>query len=65
MEIDFCDFVVWNSNDLFLERVLPNEELWDNVVPKAELFFRRCILPEVLGELFSKSSAIKPTNNMS
>ena len=52
MEVDYCDFIVWNDNDIYIERVLPDIVFWDCVVPKAELFFRKCILPEVLGNFF-------------
>ncbi len=54
MEIDYCDFIVWNENDIYIERVTPDVAFWDCIVPKAGLFFRQCILPEVLGKVFSK-----------
>lgn len=54
MELDYCDFIVWNESDIFIERIVPDKELWDTIVVKAEYFFRNCILPEVLGQHFSK-----------
>lgn len=51
---DYCDFVVWNKNDLFIERILPDVEFWDNIIHRAHDFFRQCILPEVLGQTFTK-----------
>ena len=53
MEAEYCDFVVWNKNDIFVEIILPDEELWNSVIPKVEHFFRQCILPEVLGKHFT------------
>lgn len=47
---EYCDFVVWNCHDIFVERILPDFELWDDVIPKVECFFRNCLLPEVLGQ---------------
>ena len=56
METDYCDFIVWNRNDIFVERILPDKEFWDSIVPKAEKFFRQCILPEVLGQWFTRQA---------
>ena len=50
--IYYCDFIVWNENDIYIERVQPDIVFWDSVVPKAEMFFKKCILPEVLGNFF-------------
>lgn len=50
VDAEYCDFVVWNCNDIFVERILPDFELWDDVIPKVECFFRNCILPEILGQ---------------
>lgn len=47
---EYCDFVVWNRNDIFVERILPDLEFWDDVIPKVERFFRISILPEILGQ---------------
>jgi len=54
VDAEYCDFVVWNSNDIFIERILPDMDFWDDVIPKAENFFRKCILPEVLGQQVTK-----------
>ncbi len=54
MDAEYCDFVVWNSNDTFFERITPDMGFWDDVIPRAENFFRNCILPEVLGQQVTK-----------
>ncbi len=54
VDAEYCDFVVWNSNDTFFERITPDMGFWDDVIPRAENFFRNCILPEVLGQQVTK-----------
>ena len=54
MDVEFCDFIVWNENSLFIERILPDVEFWGEVIPKVERFFRHAILPEILGQKFTK-----------
>lgn len=51
---EYCDFVVWNKNDIFVERILPDNELWDNAIPKVQEFFTHCVLPELLGQQITK-----------
>ncbi len=50
VDAEYCDFVVWNRHDIFVERILPDLEFWDDVIPKAECFLRNSILPEILGQ---------------
>ncbi|XP_028403990.1 uncharacterized protein LOC114526592 [Dendronephthya gigantea] len=53
----FClvkDESVWKKNELYVERIMPDLALWDEIVPKAEVFFRNCILAEVFGRKFTK-----------
>jgi len=35
VDAEYCDFVVWNSNDIFIERILPDMDFWDDVIPKS------------------------------
>lgn len=37
-----------------VERILPDEDFWEEVVSKATLFFKTVILPELVGKVFSK-----------
>jgi len=55
MEVEYCDFIVWNKSDIIIERITPDYSFWNEAVIKAEKFFRKCILPEVLGKHFTKS----------
>jgi hypothetical protein len=54
LQVDYCDFIVWNKNYIFIERILPDVEFSDSITPKAESFFQKCILPEVLAKKFTK-----------
>ena len=45
--VEYCDFVVWTTKDMFLQRVLPDTEFWDRVVTRAILFYKKGVLPEI------------------
>jgi hypothetical protein len=53
-EVEFCDFIVWNKNSLYIERIMPDVQLLEEISTKVETFFRQCILPEILGQKFTK-----------
>ena len=38
---DFADFVVWSQKDIHVERILPNQEFWENTSTKASDFFSK------------------------
>ncbi|KAJ4928299.1 hypothetical protein JOQ06_016091 [Pogonophryne albipinna] len=42
------------KNDLFVERIVRDVDLWDNIIPRVESFFRLCVLPEVLGQQLTR-----------
>ena len=50
---DYCDFVVWTPHGLSVERIYPDQEFWESVVPKATSFFNQCILPELVGKHYT------------
>ena len=52
--VEFCDFIVWNKSSLHIERIMPDVQLWNEISTKVERFFRQCILPEILGQKFTK-----------
>ena len=55
--VEYCDFVVWTTKDLFVQRVLPDTDFWDRMLPRAILFYKKGVLPEMLGQWFTRSSA--------
>lgn len=44
--------------ELVIERVHPNHEHWNNVLPKINHFWRYCILPEILGRCYTQKKNI-------
>lgn len=51
----FCDFVMWNENDLFVQRIMPDDEFIKSAFDKATDFFKLGILPELLGKWYSRA----------
>ena len=45
----YCDFVIWTSNTLHVERITPDKVLIESALPPVQKFFKCCILPELLG----------------
>ena len=59
-EVEFCDFILWTECDIHIERVLPDNNFWENVVAKATKFFFNGVLPEIIGKWYSRP--LIPTN---
>ena len=49
----FCDFVVWTTDELHVERLTLDDTLITSALPSAESFFKLCILPELLGKWYT------------
>ena len=54
---DYCDFYVWTSKDYHLERVVKNAETWNHIVHKSTQLFKLCVLPELIGNFYSRAPA--------
>ena len=56
----FCDFIVCGFSEqaaVFInERIYPDREHWDVVVPQLSTFWTYCTLPEILGRWYTKKS---------
>lgn len=52
--VEYSDFVVWTNKDTFIKRIMPDAELWESGLKKAELFFLRTVLPELLSKWYSR-----------
>ena len=52
----YCDFVVWTTKEIYIERILPDEDLVELSLPIAEQFFKQCILPELLGKWYTQET---------
>lgn len=51
----FCDFIVWQYEDMHVERIYPDDVFMTECIKKAEHFFRVAILPELVGKFFSRT----------
>ena len=58
-EKDYCDFIVWTTNDYYYERIEPDEEFWSTVSVKAKEFFEKVIILELIGKHYSKPARIE------
>ena len=48
-EAPWCDFCVWISKDLAIERIYSDEASWQlEQIPKLDSYFHECILPEIV-----------------
>ena len=59
-EAMYADFVVWTVADIHIERILPDAEFWSELVSKATEFYKKCLLPELVGKFYSRSSCPLP-----
>ena len=56
--VEYCDFVVWTNKVIYVQRLLPDTEFWDRALTRAILFYKKGVLPELLGRWFSRSSPL-------
>lgn len=56
-QASYCDFVLWTRKGFHVERILPDVCFFNEKLCKAQLYFRKCILPEIVGKCFSKPKA--------
>ena len=50
----FCDFVVWTPNEMHIERIALDKELFQTLLPTAKTFWKLCVLPELLGKWYTR-----------
>ena len=52
----YCDFVVWTEANLHIERIIKDKLFLKEIIPRAEKFFKSCVLlPELFGKWFTGS----------
>lgn len=59
---EFCDFVVWTQKDMFVERIEIDTAFCQNIIQRAETFFKSIILPELIGKLYSRPLSEQQVN---
>jgi len=57
--VEYSDFVVCtfasdDEDSIHIERLNKDEEFWQDCVDKAKLFFKICLLPELLGSWYTR-----------
>ena len=61
----YCDFTVCTFHDtegLYTERIYRDEGFWQQCWHKAQEFFNKCILPELVGKWFTRSHDTQKVN---
>lgn len=62
-DVDYSDFFIWKSKNYhILSRVYRNEDFWLRNYPKAEQFVKEFLLPEMLGNYFSRNKIVRNKN---
>ena len=61
---NYCDFVVWREEELFVQRIYPDDTFVDSALEKCEQFIKVAVLPELLGKWYSKEP-LKKLNSAS
>ncbi len=63
----YCDFVVFTNKECYIERIYRDDELWMEIVQKAEKLFVHAVLPELLVGHVSKPKFVaeSPSSNSS
>ena len=60
--VAFCDFVVCTFPggvpQIFVQRLVKDAEFWNSCLTQSLKFFNHCILPELLGKAFTRSTAL-------
>ena len=44
---NWCDFVIWTTKEMTIERIIFDPKLWQETLPKLESFYDKAILPEL------------------
>ena len=63
---DFCVCTFASDTDkenIHIERIYKNNDFWQECVSKAELFFRTCLLPELLGNWYTRPTEFISSSN--
>ena len=61
-DVKSCDFVVWTSKDFFSQRIIVDPPFCQEMTLLCSNFFKKCILPELVGKMFSKPSQPQPSS---
>lgn len=51
---NFCDFIIWTPNEIFIERILPDHHFWQSNLARVRTFYIHGVLPELLGRYYTR-----------
>lgn len=52
--MQYCDFVVWKKDDLFVEHIFPDNNFIDNALTQGHAFIKCGVLLKLVGKWFTK-----------
>ena len=55
-------FIVWSESNIYIERILPDKVFWNGLVVKATTFFKTCLIPELVGKFYNRSTCPLPNS---
>ena len=69
-DVTYCDFCVCTfsaqeEESVHIERVYKDDTFWDDCVMKAEMFFKTCLLPELLANWYTRPLTISSDKQLS
>ncbi|KAL3831391.1 hypothetical protein ACJMK2_023143 [Sinanodonta woodiana] len=53
-EREFADFVVWTSEEVHIERIELDRDLWEDIISRAANFHNMAIMPEIVSRFYSR-----------
>ena len=45
---DYCDFIIWTTQGIYVERIVRDREFFESIKPALEKFFQFAVLPRIL-----------------
>ena len=62
-QVDYCDFVVWSKDNIFVPRIPIDMEFIDNAIENVKPFIKLALLQELVGKWFSKQIVVPLTRD--
>lgn len=53
-EFDYCDFILWSKNLMFVERIYTDQDFIKSKLTLASEFHKKVIVPELLGKYYTR-----------
>ena len=60
-QASYGDFV-WSESNIYIERILLDKVFWNGLVEKATIFFKTCLLSELVGKFHCRSICPLPNS---